>query len=140
MPLAHQAGRSGSFTGYGTLHYNRTYRGYSGIPLRPDCTWELPNGDLIALDAKFRMTNLFDRNDADDAPELSKAKVKNDDLQKMHTYRDAIPNVRAAIALYPGTTGHFRTATGTSRFVTLEDVVNGNIDGIGAIPMKPVSG
>ena len=126
------------FPGVGTLHYNRSFRGSSGITLRPDYVWERPNGDFIVLDAKFRMSSPQElvAHGSDDGPPAQR--YTDSDIQKMHTYRDAIDRVRAAIVLYPGTERMFRTTTGQSRTITLNDIFTGDLDGIGAFPMTPL--
>jgi predicted component of viral defense system (DUF524 family) len=135
-------GLKATFAGAGTLHYNRSYTGYSGITLRPDYVWEHRDGGLIVMDAKFRMTNpaLWMGAQIDEPPATGPdAQAYNDnDIKKMHTYRDAIDGVRAAIVLYPGTKPMFRTTNGESRDVSLANVIEGDLDGIGAIPMTPV--
>jgi predicted component of viral defense system (DUF524 family) len=127
-----------SFVGLGTLHYNKTYYGYSGINLRPEYVWELPGGELIVMDAKFRLhklTDLFIDEPSGDSMQTSKA--KDDDLQKMHTYRDAIDRVTTAIVIYPGTVNRFRTSAGVSEDVGIQRIVEGLLDGVGAIAMQP---
>ena len=129
------------FDGHGTLHYNRTMRGYSGIALRPDYLWERADGSLIALDAKFRMqrpTELFDETSGaitirDDR------RATTEDLQKMHAYRDAIGGVRAAVVLFPGQVAAFRSPDRQRRAVGLAELLSGAIDGVGAIPMSPLA-
>jgi predicted component of viral defense system (DUF524 family) len=88
--------------------YNATYTQRAGwhgrswsLQLRPDVALFVPSGNAAGLhvfDAKFRVSkSLVDLDDAADAD------AKTDDLQKMHTYRDAIPEVRSAWVMYPGT-------------------------------------
>lgn len=124
------------FAGAGTLRYNPTYTGYSCIGLRPDYVWQRPDGDLIVMDAKFRMRTPSLETDPD-GPTMQG--YKTDDIQKMHTYRDALAPVRAAIVLYPGTETMFRTTSGESRPLSLVDVVSGDLDGIGALPVSPIA-
>lgn len=54
---------------------------------------------------------------------------KNDDIAKMHAYRDALPHVRSARVLYPG--------NDVCHFPALEDGAFINRDGVGAIPLVP---
>jgi hypothetical protein len=69
------------------------------------------------------MDSLDDDDEAD--PET---KAKREDLQKMHTYRDAIPSARSVWVLYPG--------AGASE--TFYPALAGAIrDGVGAIPLLP---
>ena len=77
---------------HGVLRYNATRTAYSKISLRPDMLWEPAIGRPVALDAKFRLQPVNDSVD----------EWKEDDLVKMHAYRDAL-NIRAAsVTLYPG--------------------------------------
>ncbi|MDQ3542117.1 MAG: DUF2357 domain-containing protein, partial [Chloroflexota bacterium] len=105
-------GQHARFGLHGTLYYNQTYRKgkhvYSAINLRPDYVWERADGRLIVMDAKFRLDNLSDliASGDDDVLAIS-AKAKDADLQKMHTYRDAIAGVTAAVVLYPGSQSGF---------------------------------
>jgi predicted component of viral defense system (DUF524 family) len=56
----------------------------------------------------------------------------------MHTYRDAL-DVRAAVALYPGTEALFYTHDAeTLSDLTVGEILTQDIVGIGAIPFRPV--
>jgi uncharacterized protein len=129
------------FEGHGTLTYNRTFTGYSGIRLRPDYTWERADGSLIVLDAKFRMEKPSELINAssDASDSLPTQKAKDDDLVKMHAYRDAILGVRAAVVVYPGTEAMFRAKNGSLLSVDICRLLCDDIEGVGAIPMSPVS-
>lgn len=105
-----------------SLFYNKTYSGARDVvshPLRPDISLELAADSgrrrILVFDAKFRM-------------EADGAGVKNTDLDKMHTYRDAIRDVIGAFALYPGT----QTALYPSNSTSPQEY-----DGVGAFPLKP---
>jgi predicted component of viral defense system (DUF524 family) len=131
------------FRNLGTLSYNATRRTYSGISLRPDYLWEPVIGSKVGFDAKFRLAwDTAPLDIADD--ELASdpiARVKADDLVKMHAYRDAIPGIRAAVVLYPGHVAQFRTVERVSLgAVTVGDVLHGELAGVGAIPMSPLGG
>ena len=129
------------FEKHGKLHYNRGFRGYSGISLRPDYVWEHPDGSLTVMDAKFRMqtpADLID-NETSEGDTNNEQRAKDDDLQKVHTYRDAIPRVKAAVVLYPGDVSVFRSPNGDQLEITLAGLLEGNMEGIGAIPMNPVA-
>ncbi len=133
VPTNNYRARFGSF---GTLHYNRTRQTYSRLWLRPDYLWAPANGGAtVALDAKFRLRKL----NWDDAPSMavSESSATTDDLTKMHAYRDAIPGVRAAMVLYPGTQAQFRDRYLGKRALSLRDVLTGDWDGVGAIPLAP---
>ncbi|MDQ3540050.1 MAG: hypothetical protein M3440_05125, partial [Chloroflexota bacterium] len=130
------------FGAHGTLHYNRTMPTYSRIPLRPDYLWEPSCGSRVVLDAKFRMRRpaVFlgeVREDTENTGSPDKACAKSDDLTKMHAYRDAIPGVRAAVVLYPGTESVFRDVTRGRQTVSLAELMEGDWRGVGAIPMVP---
>jgi uncharacterized protein len=128
------------FRGLGTLTYNATRRAYSGISLRPDYLWEPLAGAKVGFDAKFRLawdTAPLDVDD-DDVASDPIARAKADDLVKMHAYRDAIPGLRAAVVLFPGHVAEFRTVVGERRSaVTVADVLMDEMDGVGALPMRP---
>lgn len=104
-------------------------RSYS-VVLRPDIAVVAPNGDVHLLDAKFRLDRIETlQAPGDDEEQDERARAKNDDICKMHAYRDAIPHARSAWILYPGTELHeylHPEATG--------------IDGVGAIPLRPEDG
>jgi predicted component of viral defense system (DUF524 family) len=124
------------------LYYNRFFsraqsssrRAYS-VPLRPDLALEIPNGSgagLHLFDAKFKLDRIDDVVPEGTASEEGleqeerKGTFKRADLYKMHTYRDAIPRARSVWVLYPGTQERFFSA-------------GGELDGVGAIPLLPVS-
>jgi predicted component of viral defense system (DUF524 family) len=123
----------------GRLTYNLGLRGYSGVWLRPDYLWEPASGGTVAFDAKFRLA--WDAApldvDAEGATDAV-ARAKADDLVKMHAYRDAIPGLRAAVAIYPGHVAEFRTVSGEAHpGVTVADALGAEFEGVGAIPMRP---
>lgn len=108
--------RDGSATT--TVYYNRSFgvssppspwRSWS-LPLRPDVTVERTEGgrrQVVVLDAKYRVERLgkaFSSEDEDTAaPEVADAATfQRADVYKMHTYRDALTSVHAAVAIYPG--------------------------------------
>lgn len=130
------------FGAHGTLHYNRPMPTYSRIGLRPDYLWEHPDGSRVVLDAKFRMRRPKmllgeETEDVEKEAPVDRAWATTDDLTKMHAYRDAIPRVRAAVVLYPGTVTVFRDVHRGKREISLAELLMGEIDGIGAIPMVP---
>jgi hypothetical protein len=124
------------YRGQGTLVYNRGFRqpnSYS-VPLRPDFSWMRQGQPDVVLDAKFRLTPLSDVED-EDSPS---ATAKRADLYKMHTYRDAL-DVRAAVALYPGTEALFYTHDAeTLSDITVGEILTQDIVGIGALPLRPI--
>jgi predicted component of viral defense system (DUF524 family) len=128
------------FAGFGDLYYNQGRIGYSGISLRPDYLWQPVVGEWVAFDAKFRMDKPDEQMD-EETGEVSYAgesTSKHNDWQKMHTYRDGLKRVRAAVVLYPGDVRKFRGVGGESLDVNVADLLAGDINGIGAIPMQPL--
>lgn len=80
------------------LLYNKTfknsdeeYKSYS-VNLRPDYTLRVHSDEtyFIHFDAKYKMY-------------VDSEKFKNEDIVKMHAYKDAIPNTIGAYVIYPGT-------------------------------------
>jgi predicted component of viral defense system (DUF524 family) len=118
----------------GDLVYNRQLRGYSG-PLRPDYTWVRDGRREVVLDAKFRLERQdLEVEQDEDTPQ---AVARRADLYKMHTYRDAL-GVRAAVAVYPGEESVFYDYR-QKRLpeARLEDVLSGDLSGVGALALKP---
>lgn len=79
--------------------YNKTFgsrKGSYSLPLRPDIVIETPKGKYI-FDAKFKL-ELINWEDIEEEKEFT---FKNGDIYKMHTYKDAISNVKLACILYP---------------------------------------
>jgi hypothetical protein len=131
-----------------TAYYNRGFVGRWGpltrtpmsysLPLRPDVVVEIEDAAgrrFVLLDAKYRVdkvgTAFTDENDADRADAVAASTFKAADVHKMHAYRDAIDDVVAALAVYPGAEGH---ATSYPRFGFAET------GGVGAIPLRPGRG
>ena len=117
---------SANFGAYGVLRYNATRPAYSKILLRPDMLWAPTTGRIVALDAKFRLqpvTSDIDR-------------WKEDDLVKMHAYRDAL-DIRAAVVIYPGDLTKFWPAEQDESITTLSELIDGTFSGIGAIALQP---
>ncbi len=121
------------FADCGVLEYNRGFarpNSYS-VLLRPDYTWHRQGHRDVALDAKFRLDRLASL----DQPDNERTAAKHADLYKMHTYRDAL-KLRAAVALYPGDSACFYGTDGAEYALGLENVLFGNIAGVGALPMR----
>ena len=55
----------------------------------------------------------------------------------MHAYRDALPDIRAAVSLYPGTTTELWDVTGKRMVMDLEELLHGDFEGVGEIAMLP---
>lgn len=111
------------------LAYNPAYTHKAGFhgtswsrKFSPDVVLQVPGGSsagLHAFDAKFRLFG-------------QAAKV--DDLNKMHTYRDAISNLRSAWVIYPGI--HFRfwpTECGCGWPIEAGHTIRG----VGSVPAVP---
>ncbi len=118
------------FESLGTLVYNKPVCGYS-VGLRPDYLWYRNGKPEVALDAKFRL------NRTDWSDETSQSTVKNDDLYKMHTYRDAL-RLRAALVVYPGDRPVFWSIGNEKMDPDLEMLLTGTFAGIGALTLEPL--
>jgi predicted component of viral defense system (DUF524 family) len=99
-----------------SLYYNRTFsisESYS-LEFRPDISihWR---GKWYHFDAKYKQTDSY----------------KNEDIHKMHVYKDAIQHTRAVIALYPA----FEEIR--DKFFEDIDFEKGSVDGgIGVLHLK----
>ena len=132
--------------------FGRARTSYS-VGLRPDITLSVPagpNAGLHLLDAKFRVSRetagwLTSVHAVDDEADLSAGTFLNDDLYKMHAYRDAIPAARSVWVLYPGGSDvvrFFRAPAQVPEPLTITDgpsPTNAGTDGVGAIPLRPVA-
>jgi predicted component of viral defense system (DUF524 family) len=85
-------------------------------------------GGLHLFDAKFRLDPVTDAD-----PERS---FREDDLAKMHAYRDAIRDARSAWILYPGTESVFYDA----ELGPLVGTPGPEAGGVGAISLRPGEG
>lgn len=113
--------------------YNATFKRASGfhgaswsLTLRPDvCLWvpRGPGAGLHVLDAKFKLSGLLAEMEHD-----SLASAKSADVHKMHTYRDAITQVRSAWVMYPGTDARSWHPLGSDQTI---------VDGVGMVPVTP---
>ena len=131
------------------LVYNRGFgqrkdcTGSYSVQLRPDLTLLNDNRIELVFDAKFRF-DLSTFELADDTPENERQEsvtrvAKKADLYKMHTYRDAL-RARAAVALYPGDEVVFYDRVrGRRKDITLDDVLDESLAGIGALAIKPAN-
>ncbi|MCG2830828.1 MAG: hypothetical protein L6302_07230, partial [Desulfobacteraceae bacterium] len=87
------------------------------------------DGKKLVLDAKYKgrnNSNGFYGNEDDDG---TIQRYKEEDLDKMHTYRDALKDVSGAFALYPGNYYINYPSHGAKK----------NFHGVGALPLRPVS-
>lgn len=118
-------GSSGSQTGECLADDNRTDGSYSH-ELRPDIVIEKHDKRLI-FDAKFKgkRSGFYGENE-----DGSVTSCKNEDIDKMHCYREAIHGVTGAYILYPGEKSVMYSAHNAS----------GRYEGVGAMPLKPEAG
>ena len=139
------------------FNFNKSFRkrndykreGTWSIGARPDYTFtiwpaefdkrEAEANELLVhvhFDAKYKVDNFTDIIDADQEANLSekqsdgtkKSKAKNDDLLKMHAYRDSIRRTAGAYVLYPG-----QPNEGKKPFKRFHEI----IPGLGAFPVRP---
>ncbi|HRI72075.1 MAG TPA: DUF2357 domain-containing protein [Polyangium sp.] len=121
-----------------TLVYNACFdpansrRSYS-VRLYPDITLELPSGQVHVFDAKFKL-KWVDNEVGDSGSERSSA-WKEEDLYKMHAYRDAIVKAESAWILYPGQEFTHYALHGLSA-ADIAPLTN-SVAGVGAIPFAP---
>jgi hypothetical protein len=118
-----------------SLSYNLTYqsrRGSYSTSLRPDVSLRI--GERLWLfDAKYKADHSALPDDENGAS--ISATVKKIDLQKMHTYVDAISTAQAAIAVYPGN----ETALFARKRESEDDLLNlKKFGGIGGMPLLPL--
>ncbi len=118
-------------------------RSYS-VALRPDFVLHEGGEATVVFDAKFRFdVQTFASEDEEESSpaEWEERVVKRADLYKMHTYRDALKTVRAAVVLFPGSEGQGEFYDRiTSEKLTLRGVgqlVKEKWEGVGAIPLVP---
>jgi len=97
--------------------------------LRPDIVIEKDGGKKLILDAKYKGKNggsgFYGEEEGGTIVEC-----KEEDLDKMHTYRDAIRDVLGAFALYPG----------EKAVVFPPHCYESRSEGVGAVALKPVAG
>lgn len=103
------------------------------IAFRPACYDEAvaKENNLITyvhFDAKYKVKNLIQDFASTDEEDEFEKDVKQIDLYKMHTYRDAIGRTGGAYVLYPGTE--------TKDFKQVEGEI---VPGLGAFPLTPNS-
>ncbi len=71
--------------------------------------------------------------------DLAEASAKRSDLYKMHTYRDAM-RLRSAVIVYPGDKSIFYDQSqGRIENPNLRDILLGDLNGIGAMRLSPVT-
>lgn len=139
LKLKEDVAKAFNYNGYEIkLLYNKTferksdnYKSYS-VPLRPDYSLEIhANSDIyyIHFDAKYKM-------------HVNSETFKNEDIVKMHAYKDAIKNTIGAYVLYPGnnneiyhenefeSVGAFGLIPGDERFDKIGNLIRKIIDNI----------
>lgn len=125
----------------------RSRRSYS-VPLRPDILLEVPRGPNAGhhlFDAKFRLRRIRDamwegNETADSMGDVEREERRGDfkrgDLYKMHTYRDAIPEVVSVWILYPGSVGRFYSPS-SDTWKGHGQPLPDRMEGVGALPLVP---
>ncbi|MCJ7774298.1 MAG: DUF2357 domain-containing protein [Desulfobacterales bacterium] len=130
-----------------SLLYNRSYGGSLGVgashsklqkyqtkesyshDLRPDIVITKNSNTKLVLDAKYK-----GKKDGGgfygEETEGSIIRWKEEDVDKMHTYRDALKDVFGSFALYPG----------KEPVVYPSHKAGRRFEGVGALPLKPVPG
>jgi len=97
--------------------------------LRPDIVIIKDRNKKLILDAKYKGKG-GSGGFYGDEDEGSIKKCKDEDLDKMHAYRDAIEGTYGAFALYPGEESVIYPSHGAGR----------PFKGVGALALKPVAG
>lgn len=133
-----------NYEGGTSLWFNKTYCGISGRQpvdsfagneksngsyshnFRPDIVLE-KNDKLLIFDAKFKGKRNGFYGENDDGSTFS---WKDEDIDKMHCYREAIIGVIGAYILYPG----------EQPVIYLAHNAAGIYEGVGALPLKPEAG
>ncbi|MBU3069270.1 DUF2357 domain-containing protein [Aestuariicella sp. G3-2] len=117
------------------VSYNRSFSisggGSYSTTLRPDITVQnKATGVFFHFDAKYRINSYIGSDD------LEYKTFKNDDVNKMHAYLDAIYDSDSAIVLYPGNKFKFFVNSKPSQVV--EEVESEfDLTGVGALPLIP---
>jgi hypothetical protein len=124
---------------------SRSQRYTYSVPLRPDIVLEVPSGPnagIHVLDAKFKvqfpelLESIVELANSETQIDQRQGAFKPEDIYKMHTYLDAIPQSRSAWILYPGSQLRFFGREEKSSIATVHSLPQ-VIQGVGAIPLKP---
>lgn len=94
--------------------FNKKNEGSYSLELSPDLTLSIFRGDKLELyhfDSKFRLKNSFS--------------AHQEDIAKMHIYKDAINNTIGSFVLYPGEDSNI-----------YNDKHDGSFSGVGSIPLQ----
>jgi len=108
------------------------------VQLRPDVVLRVHREggyEDHVFDAKFKVRRIA--TEVDDGDEEDRGVFKRADLYKMHAYRDALPSVRSAWVLYPGTELRFFGLAGD--IVLAIGRIQVPLAGVGAVPLSPAS-
>ncbi|MGK3964074.1 DUF2357 domain-containing protein [Sorangium sp. So ce118] len=119
---------------YNACFSRASARGSYSLSLFPDVTLELPGGEVHLFDAKFKLRWLEGSDEALGEARLESTS-KEEDLYKMHAYRDAITGAQSAWALYPGSQTRFYATNGI--FTTSATSLSPPFGGVGAVPLLP---
>jgi predicted component of viral defense system (DUF524 family) len=130
--------RGGPAVVYNACFGERPPRRSYSLRLYPDVIVELPGGQVHVLDAKFKL-RWTERDDNVEEGARRESTSKEEDLYKMHAYRDAILGARSAWILYPGEELRFFGTNGTS-VKGAEPLPPAPLEGVGAIPLLPEPG
>lgn len=116
--------------GYNRVFSLKSFTSYS-TTLRPDISvYSKVTGENFHFDAKYRLNSYVGVDD-------SEYKVfKNDDINKMHAYLDAIYCTRSAVVLYPGNLYKFFLKA-PQPLVFVDELADHELLGVGAIPLVP---
>lgn len=143
-----QEGIAMDYEGGISLIYNSDYGGSSGVDvsssglqdyhtgesyshqLRPDIVVVKNGREKLVLDAKYKGKNGRGAFYGEETDEGTISEYKVEDLDKMHAYHDAIKDVFGAFALYPGRETKIYPSHQAKR----------TFQGVGALPLRPVSG
>lgn len=117
---------------------SRTGRRSYSVRLIPDISLLVPGETASALhlfDAKFKLERIARKTEDNDEDSEQSGSFRNEDLYKMHTYRDAIAQARTAWILYPG--NEFICFSAHGEKLQKPEALDTDVSGIGAIPMRP---
>jgi|TARA_B110000114_G_C15089303_1_gene397707 predicted component of viral defense system (DUF524 family) len=119
------------------IGYNQTFsvsnKGSYSTSLRPDVTVRnLETSRFSHFDAKYRVNSYMG------ADNNEYKNFKNDDVNKMHAYLDAIYSSDSSVVLYPGSSFKFFEKGDGAKVVT-DCSADYKLLGVGAIPLVPGS-
>ncbi|MFP4029716.1 MAG: DUF2357 domain-containing protein [Candidatus Brocadiia bacterium] len=119
-------------------HYGAQKGSYS-VSLRPDFVLRWQEWEYV-FDAKFKVDRIGSGDD-DEAEDDYRQDVKNVDIFKMQTYRDALRRVKFACVMYPGNETVFYELLPRGETTSGRKHANfrtpGELRGVGAVPCLP---